>query len=86
MVVVDVGYKSEGRIPLDEFDDPDEVVAGLQIETLVEEIVDIEGHISLSKRLQVHRRLSRRWRSRPQQTERTDMRGGGAKARCCIPP
>jgi small subunit ribosomal protein S1 len=50
MVVVDVGYKSEGRIPLDEFDDPDAVVQGLEIETLVEEIVDIEGHIALSKR------------------------------------
>ena len=50
MVVVDVGYKSEGRIPLEEFDDPDTVVQGLEIETLVEEIVDIEGHIALSKR------------------------------------
>ncbi len=50
LVVVDVGYKSEGRIPLDEFDDPDIVIPGLEVETLVEEIVDMEGHISLSKR------------------------------------
>ena len=50
MVVVDVGYKSEGRIPLDEFDDPDGVVPGQEIETLIEEIVDVEGHIALSKR------------------------------------
>ena len=50
MVVVDVRYKSEGRIPLDEFDDPDSVEPGLEIETLIEEIVDVEGHIALSKR------------------------------------
>ncbi|MCB9868686.1 MAG: 30S ribosomal protein S1 [Planctomycetes bacterium] len=50
MVVVDVGYKSEGRIPIDEFDSPESVVPGMPIETLVEEIVDVEGHITLSKR------------------------------------
>ena len=50
MVVVDVGYKSEGRIPIDEFDDPESVITGLEIETLIEEIVDVEGHIALSKR------------------------------------
>ena len=50
MVVVDVGYKSEGRISIDEFDDADEVAPGLEIETLIEEIVDVEGHIALSKR------------------------------------
>jgi small subunit ribosomal protein S1 len=50
MVVVDVGYKSEGRIPLDEFDETDTVETGLEIEVLIEEIVDVEGHIALSKR------------------------------------
>ncbi|MCA8942376.1 MAG: 30S ribosomal protein S1 [Planctomycetes bacterium] len=49
-VVVDVRYKSEGRIPLDEFDDPDAVKPGAEIETLVEAIYDEEGYISLSKR------------------------------------
>ncbi len=49
-VVVDVRYKSEGRIPLDEFDDPDSVEVGAEVETLVEEIYDEEGYISLSKR------------------------------------
>ncbi|MHC4898647.1 MAG: 30S ribosomal protein S1, partial [Planctomycetota bacterium] len=49
-VVIDVGYKAEGRIPLDEFDDHQAVIPGTEVETLVEEIFDAEGHISLSKR------------------------------------
>ncbi len=49
-VIIDVGYKAEGRIPLDEFDDHQSVVPGTEVETLVEEIFDAEGHISLSKR------------------------------------
>jgi small subunit ribosomal protein S1 len=49
-VVIDVGYKAEGRIPLDEFDDRQTVAPGTEVETLVEEILDAEGHISLSKR------------------------------------
>ena len=36
MVVVDVNYKAEGRIPLDEFDDPLAVEDGMEIECLVE--------------------------------------------------
>jgi small subunit ribosomal protein S1 len=49
-VVVDVRYKSEGRITLDEFPDPTSVKAGMQIEALVEDIADAEGYILLSKR------------------------------------
>jgi len=49
-VVVDVRYKAEGRIPIDEFADPEAVVPGLEIETLVEDIEDSQGFISLSKR------------------------------------
>src|SRR5690606_4282894 len=49
-VVVDVRYKAEGRIPLDEFDDPSEVKPGVEIECLVESIIDEEGYIQLSKR------------------------------------
>ena len=49
-VIVDVRYKAEGRIPIDEFENPDEVVPGLQIETLVEDIDDSQGFIALSKR------------------------------------
>ncbi|MHC5065134.1 MAG: 30S ribosomal protein S1 [Planctomycetota bacterium] len=49
-VVIDVQYKSEGRIPLAEFDDPDSVKVGEEVEALVEAIHDEDGHISLSKR------------------------------------
>ncbi len=49
-VLVDVGYKSEGRLPLDEFDDPTKVVPGGEFEVLVESIDDENGHIELSKR------------------------------------
>ncbi len=49
-VVVDVNYKAEGRVPLDEFDAPLEVVPGITVEVLVEDIRDAEGFISLSKR------------------------------------
>ncbi len=49
-VFVDVGYKAEGRIPLDEFDDPDAVTPGIEVECLVEAILDEEGYIELSKR------------------------------------
>ncbi len=49
-VAIDVRYKAEGRIPLEEFDDPAAVVPGLEIETLVEDIDDSQGFIALSKR------------------------------------
>ncbi|MEZ5965286.1 MAG: 30S ribosomal protein S1 [Planctomycetota bacterium] len=49
-VVVDVRYKSEGRITLDEFEDPTAVKVGTEIEALVEDIADAEGYILLSKR------------------------------------
>ncbi len=51
-VVVDVGYKSEGLIPLDEFSVHDgklEVAPGDEIEVLLEKTEDQEGHILLSK-------------------------------------
>jgi small subunit ribosomal protein S1 len=49
-VIVDVSYKAEGRIPLDEFEDPLAVEPGMEVETLVEDIEDGEGFIALSKR------------------------------------
>jgi small subunit ribosomal protein S1 len=49
-VVVDVSYKAEGRIPLEEFGDPESVQVGAEIECLVESIEDSEGSITLSKR------------------------------------
>ncbi|MEM9553765.1 MAG: 30S ribosomal protein S1 [Acidobacteriota bacterium] len=51
-VVVDVGYKSEGLIPLDEFvrhGEPIEVNVGDEVEVLLEKTEDQEGHVLLSK-------------------------------------
>ncbi len=51
-VVVDVGYKSEGLIPIDEFTSPSgevSVAVGDDVEVLLEKTEDREGHILLSK-------------------------------------
>lgn len=49
-VVVDVGLKSEGYVPLGEWDDPAEIKPGTQIEVLLEQIEGDTGVILLSKR------------------------------------
>jgi len=49
-VVVDVGYKSEGIIPLTEFRNPEEAKVGADIEVLLEAVEDSSGQIALSKR------------------------------------
>ncbi len=49
-VLVDVGYKSEGIIPIDEFPDPQSIKVGDQIEVLIESKENEEGMIVLSKR------------------------------------
>ncbi len=46
--VVDIGFKSEGFIPLEEFRSLDELVVGTQVEVLVESVEDEEGHLVLS--------------------------------------
>ncbi len=51
-VVVDIGYKSEGQIPVDEFKDPDgNLVAevGQQVDVLLERAEDEDGTIILSR-------------------------------------
>lgn len=48
-VVIELGLKSEGLIETTEFDSPDEIVAGKEIEVLLEE-VDAENGLVLSKR------------------------------------
>ncbi|MCP3964470.1 MAG: 30S ribosomal protein S1 [bacterium] len=51
-VVVDVGYKSEGLIPIQEFaDSTGEVLVGVgdEVEVLLEKTEDLEGHVLLSK-------------------------------------
>ena len=50
-VLIDIGFKSEGIVPLDEWSDTDEPpVAGQKISVLLEEIEDEFGLILLSKR------------------------------------
>ena len=49
-VVVDVGLKSEGIVPLDEWEDASQVDVGDTIEVLVEEIESETGLIQVSKR------------------------------------
>ncbi|HID95071.1 MAG TPA: 30S ribosomal protein S1 [Candidatus Latescibacteria bacterium] len=48
-VIVDIGFKSEGRIPASEFGDPPEVKVGDEVEVFIEEVEDQEGQIVLSK-------------------------------------
>ncbi|MGO8705669.1 MAG: 30S ribosomal protein S1 [Candidatus Brocadiia bacterium] len=49
-VVVDVGYKSEGLLPLNEFSDSGSVKPGDEIEVLLDAVEDDAGVIVLSKR------------------------------------
>ncbi len=49
-VSVDIGFKSEGTIPVDEFDDPSDIVVGDNVEVLIDEIEDVDGFLILSKR------------------------------------
>ena len=52
-VVVDVGYKSEGLVPISEFTSRDGelvVSVGEEVEVLLEKAEDLEGHVLLSKR------------------------------------
>ena len=47
-VLVDIGYKSEGIIPRWEFDDPDALKLGDEVEVLLEKIEDDDGMVVLS--------------------------------------
>ncbi len=48
-VIVDVGFKSEGIIPVDEFGDPSAVSVGDKVEVFLENIENQDGQIVLSK-------------------------------------
>src|SRR4026208_672865 len=48
-VLVDIGYKSEGVIPANEFDDIKTVKVGDEIDVLIEKLEDKEGMVVLSK-------------------------------------
>lgn len=49
-VIVDIGYKSEGVLELDEFPNPEEVVEGYEFDVLFESFDDEHGVVVLSKR------------------------------------
>jgi small subunit ribosomal protein S1 len=49
-VILDVGFKSEGAVPLDEFRDPDEVQPGDTVDVFLESLEDDEGVVVLSKK------------------------------------
>jgi small subunit ribosomal protein S1 len=49
-VIVDVGYKSEGIIPIDQWKNRDEVDIGDKVDVLLEAVEDESGLIMLSKR------------------------------------
>jgi small subunit ribosomal protein S1 len=48
--VIDIGYKSEGVIPIDQWEDPSTVKVGTPVEVLLEKVEDEEGLVVLSKR------------------------------------
>ncbi|MFY8268914.1 MAG: S1 RNA-binding domain-containing protein, partial [Terrimicrobiaceae bacterium] len=47
--LVDIGYKSEGVIPASEFDEPETVELGDEVEVLLERLENDEGMVVLSK-------------------------------------
>ena len=49
-VIIDCGYKSEGMVPMSEFDGPSEIKVGEEVEVLLEAVEDDSGLIKLSKR------------------------------------
>ncbi len=53
-VLVDIGYKSEGVIPLSEFDDS-EIEVGDEVEVLLERLENDEGMVVLSKEKAAHK-------------------------------
>jgi small subunit ribosomal protein S1 len=47
--LIDIGYKSEGVVSASEFDDPDEVQVGDEVEVLLERLENDQGMVVLSK-------------------------------------
>src|SRR5919201_39138 len=50
MVVLDIGFKSEGTVPLEEFKDMPDLKSGDEVEVLLEHLEDQEGAVVLSKK------------------------------------
>src|SRR6266487_4621765 len=54
-VLVDIGYKSEGVIPIAEFDDVDSLEVGDEVDVLLERLENDEGMVVLSKEKAAYR-------------------------------
>ncbi|MFN2398984.1 MAG: 30S ribosomal protein S1 [Gemmatimonadaceae bacterium] len=50
LVVLDIGFKSEGTVPLEEFKDLPDLKPGDEVEVLLEHLEDQEGSVVLSKK------------------------------------
>jgi len=48
-ILVDIGYKSEGSIPISEFEEPGQVKVGDEIDVLIEKLENKEGMVVLSR-------------------------------------
>lgn len=53
--LVDIGYKSEGIIPFSEFDEPESMEIGDEVEVLLERLENDEGMVVLSRQKAAHR-------------------------------
>jgi len=49
-VIVDIGFKSEGIVPLNEFKNPDQLSIGDEIEVFLDKVEDRDGQLVLSRR------------------------------------
>ncbi|MBD3225162.1 MAG: S1 RNA-binding domain-containing protein, partial [Caldithrix sp.] len=49
-VIVDIGFKSEGRVPIDEFENIDEFKPGDEVEVFLETMETIDGQLTLSRK------------------------------------
>ena len=49
-VLIDIGFKSDGRVSIDEFPDPENIKIGDEVEIYVEKIEDKEGQLVLSRK------------------------------------
>lgn len=49
-VILDVGFKSEGAVPRDEFKNPDELEPGTEVDVFLENLEDQDGVVVLSKK------------------------------------
>jgi small subunit ribosomal protein S1 len=54
-VLVDIGYKSEGVIPVSEFDEISEIEVGDEVEVLLERLENEDGMVVLSKEKAAHK-------------------------------